>query len=40
MSLEKLDGALRTDIATLLSEGRAKAPERVIVDYIPPSGVR
>ena len=36
MSLEKLDQALIDDIESLKAEGRAKAPERIIVDYIPP----
>jgi glycine C-acetyltransferase len=40
MSLGKLDTALLADIAALEAEGRAKAPERLIVGYIPPSGVR
>jgi glycine C-acetyltransferase len=40
MSLDKLDAALRADVARLASEGRAKAPERVIVGYVPPSGKR
>lgn len=40
MSLDKLDAALRADVATLAAEGRAKAPERVIVGYLPPSGTR
>ncbi len=37
MSLEKLNAALVADVAKLQEEGRAKAPERVIVGYIPPS---
>jgi glycine C-acetyltransferase len=37
MSLEKLNAALVADVAKLQQEGRAKAPERVIVGYIPPS---
>ncbi len=36
MSLEKLNQSLIQDVETLKSEGRAKAPERIIVDYIPP----
>ena len=40
MSLDKLDTALLADIARLNEEGRAKAPERVIASYIPPSGSR
>jgi glycine C-acetyltransferase len=35
MSLEKLNSALVLDVARLEQEGRAKAPERVIVGYIP-----
>ena len=37
MPLEKLDRSLVKDIEALKQEGRAKAPERIIVDYIPPS---
>jgi glycine C-acetyltransferase len=40
MSLEKLNAALAADLATLDREGRAKAPERVIVGYVAPSGGR
>ena len=40
MSLDKLNAALVADIAKLTQEGRAKAPERVIVGYLPPSGTR
>jgi len=40
MALERLDEALRQDLAALESEGRAKAPERVIVGYAPPEGKR
>ena len=36
MSLDKLNSALLKDVAILKEEGRAKAPERIIVDYIPP----
>ncbi len=36
MSLEKLDCALRNEVAALAAEGRTKAPERVIVGYVPP----
>ena len=36
MSLEKLDQVLINEVELLKSEGRAKAPERIIVDYIPP----
>lgn len=38
MSLEKLNQALRAEVEALQEEGRAKAPERIIVDYIPPRG--
>ncbi len=38
MALDRLDEALKQDLEDLHSEGRAKAPERVIVDYIPPGG--
>jgi glycine C-acetyltransferase len=31
-----LDAALKKDVDALVAQGRAKAPERVIVDYIPP----
>lgn len=40
MPLEKLDAALLQEIDSLKQEGRAKAPERIIVDYIPPAGDR
>jgi glycine C-acetyltransferase len=40
MSLEKLNAALVADVAKLQPEGRGKAPERVIVAYIPPSRKR
>ena len=40
MSLQKLNGALVADVARLEQEGRAKAPERVIVGYVPASGGR
>ena len=36
MSLELLSKGLARDITRLQEEGRAKAPERVIVDHIPP----
>ena len=39
MSLDKLNAALVADVAALKEEGRAKAPERVIVGYVPASGV-
>ena len=40
MPLEKLDRALMQEVEALQAEGRAKAPERIIVDYIPPRGER
>jgi glycine C-acetyltransferase len=40
MSLEKLTTTLIQDVAQLREEGRAKAPERVIVDYVAPAGDR
>ena len=40
MSLQKLNAALVSDVARLKDEGRAKAPERVIVGYVPASGTR
>ena len=40
MSLEKLDAALRADVARLTEEGRAKSPERVIIGFVPGSGTR
>ncbi|MEJ2635690.1 MAG: aminotransferase class I/II-fold pyridoxal phosphate-dependent enzyme [Calditrichia bacterium] len=36
MPLDKLDTSLILDVKALVAEGRAKAPERIIVDYIPP----
>ena len=36
MSLELLSKGLARDIVRLQEEGRAKAPERVIVDHVPP----
>ncbi|MFT5586583.1 MAG: glycine C-acetyltransferase [Cognaticolwellia sp.] len=38
MSLERMDAGLRREVENLQTEGRAKAPERVIVDVIPPQG--
>ena len=38
MSLEKLTTTLINDVAQLRNEGRAKAPERVIVDYVAAAG--
>jgi glycine C-acetyltransferase len=40
MSLDKLDVSLVRDVAELEREGRAKAPERIIVNYVPASGGR
>lgn len=40
MSLELLDAGLREDTDRLHAEGRAKAPERIIADYLPPTGDR
>jgi glycine C-acetyltransferase len=40
MSLSKLDRALAAEVAALEREGRAKAPERVIVDRVPERGER
>lgn len=34
----RLDASLAKDVSALVAEGRAKAPERVIVEYIPPKG--
>ncbi len=36
MSLDLLDAGLKNDVNAMIAEGRAKAPERIIVDYIPP----
>ena len=38
MSQEKLNAALTMDVGRLEQEGRAKAPERVIVGYLPARG--
>ncbi|MFH1447778.1 MAG: aminotransferase class I/II-fold pyridoxal phosphate-dependent enzyme [Candidatus Micrarchaeota archaeon] len=38
MALERLDIEIYKELEIIKSEGRAKAPERVIVGYIPPSG--
>jgi glycine C-acetyltransferase len=40
MSLDKLNAALVADVDKLTREGRAKAPERIIVGYVPASGER
>ncbi|HSC29244.1 MAG TPA: aminotransferase class I/II-fold pyridoxal phosphate-dependent enzyme [Vicinamibacterales bacterium] len=38
--MERLNAALVADVKKLEAEGRAKAPERVIVGYVPPAGGR
>lgn len=38
MSLKRLNAGLNNEITRLKDEGRSKAPERVIVDYIAPKG--
>jgi hypothetical protein len=40
MSLDRLNAALREEVAGLAREGRAKAEERVLVGYVPPVGHR
>jgi glycine C-acetyltransferase len=40
MSLERLNAALVREVADLEEQGRAKAPERVMVDYLPARGSR
>jgi glycine C-acetyltransferase len=40
MSLEALDKELELELEVLKAEGRAKPPERIITDYLPPQGVR
>jgi glycine C-acetyltransferase len=40
MPLDKLNASLSTELAGLEQEGRSKAPERIIVGYMPPSGSR
>lgn len=40
MTLERMDRALELELEALKAEGRAKPPERVIVDYIPAAGER
>ena len=37
MSLGKLEAEIDKELETIHSEGRAKAPERVIVGIVPPS---
>ncbi len=38
MSLERLNAGLARDVDALVESGRAKPPERVIVDYVPAKG--
>ena len=40
MALDKLKSALVADVARLREEGRAKAPERIIIGYVQPSNGR
>lgn len=40
MSLEKLNRSLVQEVEALKTEGRAKAPERIIVGYLPPRNSR
>jgi glycine C-acetyltransferase len=40
MSMEKLSRALLAEVEALKAEGRAKAPERIIMDYLPAEGTR
>ncbi len=40
MSMQKIDEALAKELQGLKDEGRAKAPERVIVGYLPAKGKR
>lgn len=40
MSLEKVSAAMLGEVAALEAQGRAKAAERIIVDYVPASGDR
>jgi glycine C-acetyltransferase len=40
MPLDKLNEALVADVRTLENEGRAKAPERIIVGHVPAAGAR
>ncbi|MDW7967195.1 MAG: hypothetical protein RMI39_03610, partial [Thermoanaerobaculum sp.] len=37
MSLERLGASLMEEVKNLQAEGRAKAPERVVVGYVPPT---
>lgn len=38
MSLKKLDASLAQELNTLQAEGRAKIPERIIEEFLPPKG--
>jgi glycine C-acetyltransferase len=38
MALNKVNKAFVAEVEAITAEGRAKQPERIIVDYIPPSG--
>jgi len=38
MPLDKIDAALREELEELRAQGRAKAPERIIREYLPPEG--
>ena len=38
MSLQLYSAALKAEVEQMASEGRTKAPERVIIDYTPASG--
>lgn len=40
MSLRALSAGLQREVAGMVAEGRAKAPERIIVDYLRPQGER
>ena len=40
MSMQRVDAALAQELEGLKEEGRAKAPERVIVGYVPAKGER
>jgi len=37
MPLDKLDDSLRQELDALKTEGRAKIPERVLTEYLPPA---
>jgi glycine C-acetyltransferase len=40
MALDKLNASLASELEGLEREGRSKAPERILVGYVPPSGAR